>query len=827
MASLSPQQACLRLADELEQHWSTNAELNRKHNDVLANMRSASDDQINCRDAIAAVMPALACHVEQIYQQGQPRDFTTAILVALAEATREVPFWRPLFGLEVKPAYLPNVHQLKRDRPPDCILDVARRIVSGQLREASSEQMRCALRVMANCCADNNVNRSILVNRDAVEDLLELLKDKKECDLVIPTLYNVCVDYDWLGIDGCNDKPLLPDQQMSTKKDAGLSVVALTAAEWRLGSYWFMYNGAKTSFEILLEAKDHAPSCMGTLADLVELASRVALQSPDNFVREADGDEICDHTVDTTADVLRSLLTSGAELAKEDIDCRVSICQAVINILSQHESYYPTLVGINDALLNLIHLPYNSKSGAVSDEEEQTLEPYRQAILQLIYKISAVEAYTQMFEINFNLIHEWINVLNTFLPGVLSPSRRVVRHESSATVESPQGNEFQDNSPAPQPLASACVLLANSITTTDRARKLLKSSAIATCLPQLFITASDPEVLLPAIDLATRLALTREGQDAMQTEMAHMIPALACILHKRTAEVDLIGLEVQRNAIALARLLIKGSSKHIWNLTLQPAYADERYTNPSLEKCSPLPKELYDLCERTNDAQTKVEAGKFFVEALRTTFTSLESSTAEAATGDAEKNPTGEGNKFSSKGAEHKFLSIFGHEDAGNTRPLRNTVANMITFIITQSQSPAATSFRQQQTSQAEAEGWFGLALLSTITSTTLSIRTVLARDNLQLLNRLTEIVAWQTSPATNYVATAVHPVSSEAAAAAAASTNPLYENIRILVAKLLQPQPQSSPPATQGVPPSSDEQRVQAGLEAAATEMGLDWVIV
>ncbi|KPI35563.1 uncharacterized protein AB675_10957 [Cyphellophora attinorum] len=117
-------------------------------------------------------------------------------MLVLAEAPRTVELWRRYFGLCKRViGYSP------KPQNPDCILDVARRVIGDERLNHDDQLLRAALRIVANCCADNNTNRSLIVYRDGIQGLKALVKAQRHLDLVLPTLFNVCTDFDEAASD--------------------------------------------------------------------------------------------------------------------------------------------------------------------------------------------------------------------------------------------------------------------------------------------------------------------------------------------------------------------------------------------------------------------------------------------------------------------------------------------------------------------------------------------------------------------------------------------------------------------------------------------------
>ncbi|KIW82196.1 hypothetical protein Z517_05223 [Fonsecaea pedrosoi CBS 271.37] len=835
--------ACTWLADALEQHRIDDQTLSRTHSAVVSGLRSVNPGAGEEKHNVSALMPPLISHVYEVIQKERPDGFKTAILSTLADATREVPFWRPLFGLEAKPNRDINETQAGGASPPDCIVEVARRVVSETAQTSTSEQTRSALRIIANCCADNNTNRSIIIERGGIEALLEMIRQGRECDLVVPTLYNICVDYDEPARDAAG-RPLISLQGKTAKGNEADLNAAANRAEQRLGTYWSPH-ARLTSFEILLKAKDSEQVSTDTLADLIEMASRIALYETRDFVHNIDGDGPGGtFEVDTTAVIVHALLTHGFELAQEDIDCRASMCQAVLNLLPQPDSRN-IIAGDPRLVWNLIHLPL-ATDGLESEtddanEDEQGLAPYREAILKTTYAVTAVGPYHQMSGCESPLIQTCITTLETGGPRDL--------------------------------LASICVLLTNSVITKERAEKLVKAAPkLPSFLSEWLVKTTASASLLPALNLAVRLALCREGQVAFH--QVNMVSAMAVLLASPPSQVDSLGLEIQSDAVVVVRLMIKGRMEYLSDLV--STRADGSRTS--------IMALIFSLFEETSHARTKTEIGRLSIEILRT----LLSSSTSAVTADTDR--TSRVREDDNK-AESLFQSIFPAQhlppspspttttatpDSNSNSPPRTTIADTISWILTQSalspppDDPQHSSSPTQNASslqQTEGEAWFGLALLAAFPSTHGSIRAALARDDFRLLTRLREIASASASATARSSGAESSPLLKEgrnderaviAAAVAeeqeSASSrgrgpksrhgwDPRYENIKVLVARIVQSQFQplsagTNPPGPK--PPSSPEAmevsarepkpepepdthvRVRAVLEATATELGL-----
>jgi hypothetical protein len=306
-----------------------------------------------------------------------------------------------------------------------------------------------------------------------------------------------------------------------------------------------------------------------------------------------------------------------------------------------------------------------------------------------------------------------------------------------------------------------------------------------------------------------------------------MLPVIAQLLHDGSGGMDTISLEIQRNAVALARLLIKGRSQEVSYLSMSSSWVGRDFSPVT----TTLAGEIFNLSDRTKDIQTKVELGRLFIEILRTIFSSNGPANARGSVTVSDSMP----DQMMHENAESYFLGTFGSVNSTSTASspptFRDSVTDMICFIIAQAQPqtqpPTLVPSPAQPNAQAEAEAWFGLGLLSTAPSARPSIRTALARNDLQLLTQLREIVSkGSSSPGKDENKTSE---STEQVPTERVTKDPRYENIKVLVVNMLQPQSPSHQDGSHDPNHSirREEALVQASLEAAAAEMGLDWVVV
>jgi hypothetical protein len=653
-------------------------------------------------------------------------------------------------------------------------------------------------------------------------------------------LYNVCVDYDEPAVDE-EGNPWGSPQQMKTGSDQDDSGPVVNLAEQRLGMSWDS-SGNLSSVEVLLKTRPAAQNCIGILADLVEMASRVALYGLHYLIPTLDDNDstaaLSQDAQQYCSSLLRYVLTEGSQIASEDFTCSVSVCQTLLNILSQTACQI-TLIMTDNAFWQLIHVPYVCEEDDVDAAE--ALAPYREAMLKLVYTLSALDSYAEHVTPDSTLIHNCIDSLTrNFQPENSTPS-------ASASASAPSKAGLW---------ASMAVLIANCITSTDRAVRLLSSTPqIASVLANLIKHTSDKEILLPTIDIATRLSLSREGQDAFhKTDVVKVVRRFLA----STSEADPAGMDVQRETVTLIRFIIKGRSEHLRDglgvsstgnknsnqVPVSDVDADAD-GNPGIMPA------LMSLFQSTNDVRTKTEIGRLWIEILRTYFSTRPSSSLPHSTTSDDNQHQENGNK------DALLLNLFKPSDDTASAL---TAADVIGFIITQPQPPSQQQQQQPQSpsspspteagsgsgsTQAEAEAWFGLGLLSTLPAARPAIMRALSRNDHRLLRKLQKTVQQahqRQSPydtETNAAAEAeqmhaidkpeIKPtVTMPSTSKRDASKDPRYENIKVLVMNMLQ---------TRGIASSAsggaeegggggEGNAVQAALEAAVTQMDLDKIM-
>ncbi|KIW11928.1 hypothetical protein PV08_09201 [Exophiala spinifera] len=767
-------QACEHLRQELLQRGRPPASYSPLYVASCVNLMDVSSPD-RVEQSIDACMDNLTRYFDSISLQRQLDD--PGLSSFLAKITRESPFWRPRFGRSH--GSQASEQHIAESIPPDCILEVARRIIARAWDESKREEVRSALRLVANCCADNNANRDVIVKRNGIQAMMTLAYHNRECDLLIPTMFNVCYQYNSPAIaeDGT---PLPPLHETGEDKRAGAEEPTVNLAEQKL-AVPVQPGQSTSSIEILLDMLPSAEHCIGLLADLVEMASHMALYglhhiipSPAATLTDGSEDLKSQDLKDRCSRLLDCLLTKGTQVIKNDRDAQVSICQATLNILSSPESH-EAIIAADAGLWNFIHLPYVICEDELDADHEavgakETLAPFRKAFLKLVYQISSLDSYAEHSEPDSALIRDCIQALTA-------------RFQTDSRTDSGVRTGMDDEGGS-LCCASMCVLIANSIISTGRAARLLESTGIATAVSTILRGTSDKELVLPAVDIATRLSLTPEGQEAL-CEQELLASVVRRLLDPNTAATDALGIEIQRQSVALARLLIKDRMASLSSLDPET----------ETEGDGSITTDLLSLYQNTKDVRTRTEIGRFYIEILRTYFKTNQTSSS------------------SSQFTESRLLHLI---SCPLQRPdITVTVADTIAFIITQPQpqGTAAPPTPSNSMLRTEAEAWFGLGLLSTIPNTRSEILTTLGGNGRELLKRLEGIARQQDSVAHTEISDVV-PRS----ATAPDIDDPRYKNIRVLVVNLLRQDPNSD---------GDDKQKeVNERIREAAVIMDLDNVL-
>jgi hypothetical protein len=216
-----------------------------KSRDIKDQLERAHDE---LSDSSQASLTFLAAILDKTLQLKSEPSESARLLSLLADASRDVAYRRP-FG--------PSSETNDTNLEPKCVLGVAMDIISRK-NEPESIVKDC-LRLIANCCADEDDNRRYVIQRKGLTLMLTLPDVRRLADFVVPALYNVCINFE--------------DAPEERREDSTAFSQRINSAEKQLAAARGSNN--RSSIEELLDLsyviQDNRKPF---LADLIEMASR-------------------------------------------------------------------------------------------------------------------------------------------------------------------------------------------------------------------------------------------------------------------------------------------------------------------------------------------------------------------------------------------------------------------------------------------------------------------------------------------------------------------------------------------------------------------------
>jgi len=216
-----------------------------KSKDIKDQLERAQDELSNSSQAS---LTFLATILDKTLQPKSETSESDQLLSLLADASRDVTYRRP-FG--------PSPETNDTHLEPKCVLGVAMDVIS---RENEPESIvKDCLRLIANCCANEDDNRRYVVQRKGLTLMLTLPGIRRLADFVVPALYNVCIDFE--------------DAPEERREDSTASSQRVNAAEKQLAAARGS-NGQSSLEELLDLSYVIQDNRKPFLADLIEMASR-------------------------------------------------------------------------------------------------------------------------------------------------------------------------------------------------------------------------------------------------------------------------------------------------------------------------------------------------------------------------------------------------------------------------------------------------------------------------------------------------------------------------------------------------------------------------
>jgi hypothetical protein len=291
------------------------------------------------------------------------------------------------------------------------------------------------------------------------------------------------------------------------------------------------------------------------------------------------------------------MLGPGSRLAASSTECRLAVCNTLINLLSD-ESFRKCLIAGNlvRPFLSMAY-PYPPESlhvdpGLDEDAEaEANLLQCRQGVLKALYSLCAMPEFATAYSLDTELVKDCLVSVRQ-------------SHLANTKYDAQCDGELL-------PLSGACVILA-SLTQSERiARSLVEDHRVHERLPELLHNIDDQDILYPAISFAARLALPAANKPVLV--QYGLIGAMHRFFTHDTTP------SVQREAVIAVRRMVTGSAEVL-------AVTHGQGAHPGMDpaaKDNELVAALA-LLQRTDDASLQLEIGRLAIEICRIVWKSAD-----------------------------------------------------------------------------------------------------------------------------------------------------------------------------------------------------------
>jgi hypothetical protein len=283
-------------------------------------------------------------------------------------------------------------------------------------------------------------------------------------------------------------------------------------------------------------------------------------------------------------DLLTQLMRGpGSRLAASNTECRLAVCNTLINLLS-HEIFRKSLI-IGNLVRPFLSMAYpyppeSSRMGLELDEDaeaESNLLQCRQGVLKTLYSICAMPEFTTAYPLGTELVTDC-------LASVREP------HLANTKYDAKYDGELL-------PLSGACVILTSLTQSEQIARSLVEDHKVHERLPELLHNIDDQDILYPAINFVGRLALPAANKPIL---VQHGLLGAMCHFFAQDTTPS-----VQREAAIAVRRMVTGSPEVLAIASIDPA-----------AKGNELVAALA-LFQRTDDASLQLEVGRLAIEICR------------------------------------------------------------------------------------------------------------------------------------------------------------------------------------------------------------------
>jgi len=476
--------------------------------------------------------------------------------LALLEASRSSQHavtWREVFGQKQ------NAHP-----QPNSILELAIDNLTYEVFHPFQDGRHAAavsvfVKIIANCCADNDYNRRLTIHAGGIGILMKVLSEGGDPNVLIPAIYNVCADI--------QD----PAEYIRPHTSTAGESIKVTIAEECLATLESPANSVLSGLSILLTpcvVQNSHGDTKEYLAELLELASKPIL-APDTGSVE-DGDPILGR-------ILARLHSSdgGIPLTGYSVRCRISVTRIVLILLTLPAAREMLATSGSIFYLGLMadeRIQSNEYYG--EDEEEQkdnatTLDSLRKAILKVVYEICQMPQFTSPPK--YGIARQSIDILYNQDPLNLRPYRHAV----------------------------AFAMLYGFVDCDARANLLVTENANFLSGVLFWIRSNVKEVVYPALALATKLAVTWNLKQKFYE--ADAVMAVDHLLRDPN-----FGYDIPMTAITFLELLMKSQPEHVRAMLLT-----------SVETGRSVLQNIFTLFERGNEPIC-FEIGRLMIEIIST-----------------------------------------------------------------------------------------------------------------------------------------------------------------------------------------------------------------
>ncbi|KAK5089418.1 hypothetical protein LTR24_006234 [Lithohypha guttulata] len=446
----------------------------------------------------------------QILQHAETNNVWEALYVA-SRSSPYAPAWREAFGRQ----------RLSRHGARS-ILELAVRVLIDQCdtlkpqepyEQEQMQAMPLLVRLIANCCADNDHNRRTVIHAGGLLPLIKSLDEGADPNVLVPTIYNVCADLED------------PAEQFLSDAAASEHGLSITIAEERLARTDVplnsIYSGilAFLSPAVVLQCNDEIKEY---LADLVEMSARPAAAAQEGLADPRDGD--FGHPLS------RLLAADGGKLlANRSAKCRCNIARSLLAISASGiaKTFLASTGLIFEIALmadyHAINDEYFGEDEGDQKDNKEALDTIKTAMLRLTYEVCQ-------------------------MPQFLSPSKYgIARQSLNIVCDTAVSSSFAQ---------AVSYIVLNGFVDSDVRAQLLVSENLLPPLIEVLAYETDKTVIHPALALATRLAITWP----LRAEL-HQANAMQAVRHLLTAAN--LGYEIPLNTITFLELLIKGHPIHV------------------------------------------------------------------------------------------------------------------------------------------------------------------------------------------------------------------------------------------------------------------------